>query len=159
MSQTETVGPVTEAVGYMLKKAASALRAALDTALRPLDLTVSQYACLEVLGQQPGLSGSELARAVFVTRQSMNLVLKGLERRGLLTRPAVAGHGRALPTELTPAGREQLRAASQVVRAVEMRMLAGLTPAAERRLCADLTACAAALGEDPGPAGRAETVG
>jgi len=75
MSQVETVGPVDEAVGYVLKKAATALRAAMDNALRPLDLTVPQYSCLEVLGQRPGLSGSELARAVFVTRQSMNLVL------------------------------------------------------------------------------------
>ena len=149
MSQVETVGPVDESVGYVLKKAASALRGAMDAALRPVDLTVPQYACLEVLGQRPGLTGSELARAVFVTRQSMNLVLKGLERRGLLTRPAVPDHGKALPTELTPAGREQLRAASQAVRAVEKRMLAGLTPSAERRLRADLSACAAALSDEP----------
>lgn len=150
MSQAETVGPVDEAVGYVLKKAATALRAAMDNALRPLDLTVPQYSCLEVLGQRPGLSGSELARAVFVTRQSMNLVLRGLERRGLLTRPAVPDRGKALPTELTPVGREQLRAASRVVRAVEKRMLAGLTQEAERRLCADLAACAAALGDEHG---------
>ena len=64
MSQVEAVGPVDEAVGYVLKKAATALRAAMDNALRPLDLTVPQYSCLEVLGQRPGLSGSELARAV-----------------------------------------------------------------------------------------------
>jgi DNA-binding MarR family transcriptional regulator len=149
MSQAEIVGPVDESVGYVLKKAASALRAAMDAALRPVDLTVPQYACLELLGQRPGLSGSELARAVFVTRQSMNLVLHGLERRGLLTRPAVPGHGKALPTELTPAGRGQLRAASRAVRAVEDKMLAGLTPAAQRRLCKDLSACAAALGDQP----------
>jgi DNA-binding MarR family transcriptional regulator len=147
MSQVQDLGPVDESVGYMLKKAASALRAAMDAALRPLDLTVSQYACLEVLRQQPGLSGSELARAVFVTRQSMNLVLKGLERRGLLTRPAVPGHGKALPTELTPDGRAQLDAANRAVIVVEQRMLAALTPDAERRLCADLTACVTALGD------------
>lgn len=156
MSQMETVGPVDEAVGYVLKKAATALRAAMDNALRPLDLTVPQYSCLEVLGQRPGLSGSELARAVFVTRQSMSLVLRGLERRGLLTRPAVPDHGKALPTELTPVGREQLRAASRVVRAVEKRMLAGLTQEAERRLCADLAACAAALSDEHGNAAHPE---
>ncbi|WP_432829212.1 MarR family winged helix-turn-helix transcriptional regulator [Dactylosporangium sp. CA-092794] len=147
MSQGWSPEPVEESVGYMLKKAATALRSAMDSALRPLDLTVSQYACLEVLRQRPGLTGSELARAVFVSRQSMNLVLKGLERRGLLTRPAAPAHGKALPTELTPAGREQLAAANEVVGAVERRMLSALTPAAERRLCADLTACVDALGE------------
>ena len=149
MSQAETVGPVDDAVGYVLKKAATALRSAMDTALRPLDLTVPQYACLEVLAQRPGLSGSELARALFVTRQSMHLVLQGLQRRGLLNRSEVAEHGKALPVELTPAGRERLLVASRAVRAVEARMLAPLTPDAQRRLCADLTACVAALGDQP----------
>jgi DNA-binding MarR family transcriptional regulator len=150
MSQAELSRPVDEQVGYVLKKAASALRSAMDDALRPLELTVPQYACLELLSQRPGLSGSELARAMFVSRQSMNLVLKGLERRGLLTRSAVPSHGKALPTELAPAGLEQLNAAHEVVGVVEKRMLAALTPSAERRLCADLNACADALG-DPAP--------
>jgi DNA-binding MarR family transcriptional regulator len=148
MSQGRILQPVDESVGYVLKKAATALRSAMDTALRPLDLTVPQYACLEVLRQRPGLSGSELARAVFVTRQSMNLVLKGLEERGLLTRPSVPGHGKALPTELTPEGRERLLAASRAVSVVEDRMLAALTPSAQRRLCGDLTAIVTALGGD-----------
>jgi DNA-binding MarR family transcriptional regulator len=145
MSQARISPPVDEQVGYVLKKAASALRSAMDNALRPLDLTVPQYACLELLRQQPGLSGSELARAMFVSRQSMNLVLKGLQRRGLLSRSPVPPHGKALPTELTPAGLNQLTAAHEAVSVVEKTMLAALTPAAERRLRADLTACAAAL--------------
>jgi DNA-binding MarR family transcriptional regulator len=149
MSQAPVPGPVDESVGYLLKKAHSALRAAMDHALRPLDLTVPQYACLEVLRQRPGLSGSELARAVFVTRQSMHLVLKGLERRGLLTRPAVPAYGKALPTELTAAGRRQLAAANRAVGAVERKMLAALTPTAERRLARELAACAAALADVP----------
>jgi len=33
-------------VGYVLKQASSALRAAMDAVLRPLELTVPQYSCL-----------------------------------------------------------------------------------------------------------------
>jgi len=142
---TVMVGPVDQAVGYVLKQATTALRAAMDTVLRPLELTVPQYSCLEVLDQRPGLSSSELARATFVTRQSMNLVLQGLQQRGLLTRAAAADHGKALPTELTDAGRGQLRAASVAVRTIEKQMLAPLTPSAQQRLLADLAACATAL--------------
>jgi DNA-binding MarR family transcriptional regulator len=149
MSQVEAVGPVDEAVGYVLKQATTALRAAMDTVLRPLELTVAQYSCLEVLDQRPGLSSSELARATFVTRQSMNVVLKGLQQRGLLTRAAVAEHGKALPTALTDAGRVQLRAASVAVRTIEKQMLAPLTPNAQQRLLADLAACATALTDEP----------
>ncbi|MDX6280130.1 MAG: hypothetical protein QOH03_1201 [Kribbellaceae bacterium] len=145
MSQGEQVGPLDEAVGYVLKRAATALRTAMDAALRPLDLTVPQYSCLEVLSQQPGLSNAELARAVFVTRQSMNLVLRGLQDRGLITRPTTAPHGRALPTELTPAGRKQLKAASTAVRKVEAAMLAPFTQPQQKHLLTDLNTCIQAL--------------
>ena len=145
MCQEETVGDLQQSVGYVLKQAATTLRAAMDAALRPMHLTVSQYACLEVLGQRPGLSNAELARATFVTRQAMNGVLGGLQDRGLVSRPDTAPHGRALPTTLTAAGRRQLRTASTAVRGVEQRMLSNLSPAAQRRLREDLAACAAAL--------------
>lgn len=148
MSQTETVGDLNLVVGYVLKQAAAALRAAMDAELRPLELTVPQYACLELLGQHAGLSNAELARGAFVSRQAMNGVLRGLQDRGLVTRPATASHGRALPTELTPAGREHLRAASAAVHAIEQRMLAPLSDAQQRRLREDLAACAAALAPD-----------
>ena len=145
MSAGQAVGPVDEAVGYVLKQAASALRSAMDVALRPLQLTVAQYSCLELLGQRPGLTGSELARATFVTRQSMNLVLQGLQQRGLLSRPAAAELGKTLPSELTTAGRKQLRAASIAVRLVEKQMLSPLNPDAQRQLRKNLAACTAAL--------------
>lgn len=147
MGQAETVGPVDRSVGYVLKQAAAALRASMDAALRDLDLTVSQYACLEVLGQRPGLSNAELARGVFVTRQSMNLVLRGLQERGLLTRPDVAAQGRARPIELTRSGRRLLTEASTAVRAVEKKMLAPLSATAQQRLLRDLAACAHAVAE------------
>ena len=146
------VGDLQQSVGYALKQAATALRSAMDVALRPLDLTVPQYSCLEILGQQPGLSNADLARAAFVSRQAMNGVLRGLEDRGLVTRPATAAHGRALPTQLTTTGRQQLRAASTVVRAVEQRMLSALSPAGRGRLHDDLAACTAGLTPDAAPA-------
>src|SRR4028118_1323095 len=143
MRQAETVGPVQERVGYALKQAATALRSAMEAELRPLELTVPQYACLELLGQRPGLTNAELARGAFVTRQSMNGVLRGLQDRGLLTRPASAVHGRALPTQLTPAGRDRLHAASTAVRAVEKQMLTALPASAQRRLRHELAPRAA----------------
>jgi DNA-binding MarR family transcriptional regulator len=145
MLQVETVGPLDQSVGYLLKQAATALRSAMDAALRPLELSVPQYACLELLGQRPGLSNADLARGAFVSRQSMNGVLRGLQDRGLVTRPATAPSGRALPSQLTPAGRRRLQIASGKVRAVEKRML-GSFPATQRgRLRRDLAACISAL--------------
>jgi DNA-binding MarR family transcriptional regulator len=146
MAQQETVGPVENAVGYVLKEAAVALRNAMDAVLRPLQLTVPQYACLELLGQRPGLSNAELARGTLVTRQSMNVVLQGLQDRGLVSRPATAARGRELPAELTPAGRDQLRAASTAVRGVQQAMCAGLSPDRQRDLLDALATCVRNLG-------------
>jgi DNA-binding MarR family transcriptional regulator len=143
MAQEETVGDLDQSVGYVVKQVQASLHTAMDGVLRPLGLTVAQYACLELLGQHPGLSNSELARRAFVTRQSMNLVLRRLQERGLLTRPDHAAHGRALPTKLTRAGQAKLREASGAVRAVERRLFSPLSQAQQRRLRDDLAACAA----------------
>lgn len=114
---------VLDHVGYRLKGAHAALRGAMDQALRAYDLTVPQYSCLEVLAARPGLSNAELARATFVTRQSMNVVLRGLQDTGLLTRPSTVDHGRARPATLTDEGRRRLHAARVAVYAIEARMI------------------------------------
>lgn len=145
MSQARTVGDLDSSVGYLLKQAAAALRSSMEAALRPLDLTVPQYACLELLGRNPGLSNAELARGAFVTRQATHGVLRGLHERGLVTRQDTATRGRALPTRLTDEGRLLLVTASTAVRSVEDRMLEGLDEVSRRRLCADLTACVTSL--------------
>lgn len=138
---------VTEHVGYRLKRAAAALRGAMDRALREHDLTVPQYSCLELLDEQPGLSNADLARGTFVTRQSANVVLRGLLDADLITRAADAGPGRALPVHLTPAGRRRLHAARGAVYAVEARMIEAVPGQRLAALLADLDAMAAALGE------------
>jgi DNA-binding MarR family transcriptional regulator len=114
-------------LGYLLKEASSALRAAMEEVLRPLDMTVTHYSCLELLAQRPGLSNSDLARGAFVTRQSMNTLLQALERDGFVERAEPVG--RVLPTRLTASGRRRLATASAAVRSVEKRMLSGMSAA------------------------------
>ncbi|OZF41010.1 MarR family transcriptional regulator [Rhodococcus sp. 14-2483-1-1] len=127
MSQADEGIDLKTSLGYQLKEASSALRAAMEAALRPLGMTVTHYSCLELLSQRPGLSNSDLARGTFVTRQAMNVLLQSLERDGYVSRPARAPVGKALPTSLTAAGRRRLARATVAVRAIEMQMLAGLS--------------------------------
>jgi DNA-binding MarR family transcriptional regulator len=148
MTEIETVEPLDESVGYVLKQAQAALRSAMEAALRPHQLTVPQYSCLELLHQRPGLSNAELARGAFVSRQAMNGVLRGLEERGLVSRPIVAEHGRELPAVLTGIGHRRWRAASEAVASVERKMTAPLSVDRRRRLLEDLAECAAALTEN-----------
>ncbi|MFJ2551404.1 MarR family winged helix-turn-helix transcriptional regulator [Microbacterium sp. NPDC087591] len=127
MSQDGEVIHLETSLGYLLKEASSALRAAMEEVLRPLGMTVTHYSCLELLAQRPGLSNSELARGTFVTRQSMNVLLQALERDGSVTRATEAPVGKALPTRLTPLGEQKRQQASAAVRSVEVRMLGGMT--------------------------------
>jgi len=127
MSQEADGIDLSTSLGYLLKEASSALRVAMEAELRPLGMSITQYSCLELLAQRPGLSNSELARGAFVTRQSMNVLLQAMERDGFVTRPAEAPVGKALPTRLTPRGEQALKAASTAVRSVELRMLHGMS--------------------------------
>ena len=127
MSQDGVGIDLDRSLGYLLKEASSALRSAMEEVLRPLGMSVTHYSCLELLAQRPGLSNSELARGAFVTRQSMNVLLQTLERDGYVTRPEAAPVGKVLPARLTPRGKRSLEEASVAVRAVEVRMLSGMT--------------------------------
>jgi DNA-binding MarR family transcriptional regulator len=129
MSQGDAGIDLPTSLGYLLKETSSALRQAMEEALRPLGMTITQYSCMELLAQRPGSSNSDLARGAFVTRQSMNVLLQSLERDGSVTRPAEEAVGRVQPTRLTAQGRRELAAASAAVRAVELRMTADLTDA------------------------------
>ena len=132
-------------VGYVLKHAQSLLHLRMEEALKPLQLTVSQYSCLHHLRREPGISAAALARSTFVTRQSMNAMLQQLIDRDLVTRPARAETGRALPTLLTAAGADALDAAQKLVDGVEHRMLAGLHADESAALARGLAACVEAL--------------
>lgn len=152
MSQERPGVHLETSIGYVLKEAASALRSAMEDVLRPLGMNVTRYACLELLAQRPGLSSAELARGAFVTRQSMNVLLQALVRDGHVSRAAEASVGKVLPTTLTAAGRSKLREATEAVRAVEVAMLSGLSPAEQGEAFRALQSMITSLRDRPGPA-------
>ena len=121
-------------VGYQLKRAQQALRTAMDEGLRAQGITTPQYAALTALEADEPLSGAELARRCFVTAQTMNAILVGLERARLVARAPHAEHGRVIDARLTKRGRAKLQDAHQTVFGIEERMLSEMTAAGRRRL-------------------------
>jgi DNA-binding MarR family transcriptional regulator len=75
----------------------------------------------------------------------MNMVVRGLEERGLVTRPASVSSGRSLPAQLTRKGGELLERTDAGVKAAENRLLAAL-PSEQRR---EFRRMLVALGSDP----------
>lgn len=142
MSRRDMPVLVAKRLGYALKQAQHALRTSMDEVLRPLALTTPQYAVLCAVEAQPGLSNARLARAAFVTAQTMQGVLANLERDGLLERRPDPTHGRVRRSELTAHGRTLLARAHVAVRVVEDRMVASFGDEAAGRIAEALSKCA-----------------
>lgn len=135
-----------ESIGYELKRVQHALRQAMDGELRSLGLTTPQYAALSVLEREEELSGAELARRCFVTPQTMNGILVGLESAGFVERRAHPTHGRVMQARLTDEGAGLLGRAHDRVTTVEERMVSGLSEKERQELLSSLKRCTAALG-------------
>ncbi|MBT2502416.1 MarR family winged helix-turn-helix transcriptional regulator [Curtobacterium sp. ISL-83] len=134
-----------ERLGVLVKSTQAVLHQRMDEVLRPLGLSVSQYACLNALQDSPGITGSELARRTFVSRQSMNVLLQGLEKQGLIARAEEPGPRRERATDLTPAAEALLDRARVAVGTIADRMAAPLAPAQVAELTELLAACRDAL--------------
>lgn len=132
-------------VGYRLKQTQSALRSRMDEALRPLNLTTPQYSCLEAIERHPGSSNSEIARRVFVSRQTMSTLLRGLQQRGLVARADRSTAGRALPLSVTDAGRRVLDEAVARIAPIERAMAESMKPEQREALMDGLLRCVEAL--------------
>lgn len=95
----------------------------MDEGLRALELTTPQYAVLAQLELKPGISNAALARASFITPQTMHGIVSNLEKRGLVQRASDPQHGRILCTELTELGHNIVTQAHQLIQTVESKML------------------------------------
>jgi DNA-binding MarR family transcriptional regulator len=144
-----TLPATTDRVGYLIRRAQGALNAAMGAAVAEHGVSLSQYAVLVALDEEPGLSNADLARRAFVTPQTMNQVLRELEGRDLVVRRPHAVHGRVLQASLTPAGTTVLTACRRAADAVEVRMLAGLPAARQREVAAALRGFVEALTPQP----------
>jgi DNA-binding MarR family transcriptional regulator len=121
-------------LGYLLNRVASSLRAEVTaTVLEPVGLSFSQYICMRMLSHWPGRSNAELARGVSVSPQAMNMVVRGLQERGLVARPATVASGRSLPAELTREGTALLSRLDAGVHEAELKVLAPLSEADRRQ--------------------------
>ncbi len=118
-------------LGYLLRQASHAYRQRMEKALADLGVTPPQFTVLTMLGAYPGLSGADLARAAFVTPQTVSVILANLERAGLVGRRAHEVHGRIRPAALTDAGRDLLARARARVQALDPGLRSDLSPAEE----------------------------
>lgn len=95
-----------EMLGLAIKRAQYRNHRAMDTALRPVGVTLVQWDALRAISRMPGASGHDLAIATFQSDQAFGTLANRLVERGLIVR--TAGRGRRLDHALTDAGRAAL---------------------------------------------------
>jgi DNA-binding MarR family transcriptional regulator len=134
--------PMSERLGYVLKRAQYALRASMDDQLNHLGLTTAQYNLLSAVAVEPGISNAALARMAFVTAQSMQGIVANMEKQGLLRRVPHPTHGRIQQSELTRKGTEVLARAHKALIGIEEKMTSGLNQEEVEALRRALLRCA-----------------
>jgi DNA-binding MarR family transcriptional regulator len=160
---------VEETIPHLLKRLQHSFRKAVDEALRlqRIDMSLAHFGTLYMLADEPGVAGAELARRVFVTAQTMNMILRRLEKDGDIERRPFPGNARADSWFITKTGQTRLNLATQVAQGVRARMYSNLAPKDIEQLRGLLERCIAGLepetevieGRRPKAAGAGKTRG
>jgi DNA-binding MarR family transcriptional regulator len=131
--------PPATSPSILLLTLAHRIESELGTALAPLGLTVSRLGLLGHVAGVPGASFSDLARMSGVTVQSVHTAVKALAGAGLV-RDNTARAGSASAIELTPEGRQLLRAAMDAVTGVDALLFGPDADPVQRRVAETLAA-------------------
>ena len=141
MSRTEGPGPeLGRRLGYLLKHAQLRMAELNAKALTPYGIDGRELAVLVVLAGREPASQQHAAQRLGIDRTTMVALLDTLEAKGLVSRRPHADDRRRNVVELTDAGQETLRRATEASDAAERRFLAPLGPEAAQQLRSSLQA-------------------
>ncbi len=108
------------------------LQRAATEALAHLGLTPAEFELMSALRAHPAphrLTPTDLYDAMLMSSGGLTKLLKGLEARGLVQRPASDGDRRSRPVQLSGEGREVVDRAMSVVQKAEAPMTEAMTAA------------------------------
>jgi MarR family 2-MHQ and catechol resistance regulon transcriptional repressor len=121
-----------------LTRAASSLRSRLEPVLARHGLTPTQFGVLEALLHLGPLNQLDIGRKLLVSRGNVTMVVRNLERDGLITRTTDPQDRRRTILALTPRGRRIIASAFREQAAAITREFAVLSPKDQEtlgRLC------------------------
>jgi len=128
------LGPLTEYVGYALRRAQLSTVAKFVAALREVDLRPTQFAVLTMIKENPGVRQSEVCAALGIKKANFVPLLNELQRRGYAVRRAGVADRRSSALHLTPAGESVLARARQLHDLYEAGLAARLGPRGRTQL-------------------------
>jgi len=119
-------GPLTDYLGYALRRAQMSAVAEFLEAFKEVDLRPTQFAVLTIISENPGVRQREVCDALGIQKANFVPLLNELERRGLALRKSVAADRRSSALHLTPLGNVTLQRARTIHEQYENRFVARL---------------------------------
>ena len=126
-------------IAYLLRQAQVAVRNAVEDALADFGVTLPQFSAMTMLDAYDDLSAADIARLSMLTPQTITVIVRNLERDGLISRAPDPAHGRILRLTLTKDGYAMVKKCRKRVDKVESRIVAGLKKKQERLIRAWLS--------------------
>jgi len=128
------LGPLSDFVGYRLRRAQLSLFAGFEAALRGIGLSPGQLAVLVVISCNLGLTQSEICAALGILRANFTPLLHELEARRLAIREVLPADRRSNTLRLTPLGRDVVSRALTLHERLEKRIATRLGAAGRAQL-------------------------
>jgi DNA-binding MarR family transcriptional regulator len=132
-------------LSYRVKRLERALRASMEAALKGAGISAPQYATMVALEAHPGSTNATLSRICFVTPQTMNDLVQGLEAGSMVVRLEPDVDRREIALQLTDEGRRRLKAGHKQILDVEAAALQPLSEAQRRSFLDHPDTCSATL--------------
>lgn len=126
-------------IGWLVQRAAARFEARMTEALRPVGLTLAQFAVLMRVLERPDQSQVELGAAFAMPAWAISRALDGLEAAGLVTRAPCPLSRRTQRIRPTPQAEARAGALQALVQAVNAGELAPLAPEEQAALHGLLT--------------------
>jgi DNA-binding MarR family transcriptional regulator len=120
------LGPLTDYLGYALRRAQMAAVAEFLEAFAAVDLRPTQFAVLTIIAENPGVRQTEVCEALGIQKANFVPLLNELERRGFTLRKSVAADRRSSALHLTPLGNSTLQRALAIHETYENRFVTRL---------------------------------
>ncbi len=131
--------------GFLLNWVAARSRTRFAAALAEQDLHLREFAAMNIVAAQPGLTQHQLAAAAEIDASTLVATLDALERRGLAERRVLPEDRRKRAIHLTPEGEAALKRGRALASGIGDELFGDLT-AAERRQFETLLRKLAGLG-------------
>ena len=119
---------INSCINFILSNAQNAVHNYFKRELQQYDITPSQYALLQCLHAQDGLTPSQLAQALRLDTSSITGVLSRLEKKGLIDRVYSQEDRRSVSIHLREEGKSLWSEVDRVIEAANDRITQGLDP-------------------------------